>query len=99
MRGRRGTALRLTKYGSYHSSRDYPEGELLARARETLAAAQAAGFEALCASQAAFLADFWASADVEISGDDALQQGIRFNQYHLLQSVGRDGRTNIAAKA
>jgi alpha,alpha-trehalose phosphorylase len=93
-----GQPLRLTKYGSYHSSRDYPEGELLARARETLANAQVAGFEALCASQAAFLADFWASADVEISGDDALQQGIRFNEYHLLQSVGRDGRTNIAAK-
>lgn len=93
-----GQVLRLTKYGSYHSSRDYPEGELLARARETLANAKAAGFETLCASQAAFLADFWASADVEISGDDALQQGIRFNEYHLLQSVGRDGRTNIAAK-
>jgi alpha,alpha-trehalose phosphorylase len=93
-----GQVLRLTKYGSYHSSRDYPEGELLARARDTLAGAKAAGFEALCASQAAFLADFWASADVEIAGDDALQQGIRFNEYHLLQSVGRDGRTNIAAK-
>ena len=93
-----GQPLRLTKYGSYHSSRDYPEGELLARAQETLTDAQAAGFEALCASQAAFLADFWAGADVEIAGDDALQQGIRFNEYHLLQSVGRDGRTNIAAK-
>ncbi|QNA90804.1 glycoside hydrolase family 65 protein [Massilia sp. Dwa41.01b] len=93
-----GQPLRLTKYGSYHSSRDYPEGELLARARQTLAQAQAAGFEALCAAQAAYLADFWAGADVEIAGDDALQQGIRFNEYHLLQSVGRDGRTNIAAK-
>jgi hypothetical protein len=51
-----------------------------------------------CAQQQAYLADFWAHADVEIAGDDALQQGIRFNQFHLLQSVGRDGRTNIAAK-
>jgi len=93
-----GQALRITKYGSYHSSRDYPQDELPARARATLADARAAGFESLCASQAAFLADFWAGADVEISGDDALQQGIRFNEYHLLQSVGRDGRTNIAAK-
>jgi alpha,alpha-trehalose phosphorylase len=93
-----GQPVRLTKYGSYYSSRDYPEGELLERARATLAEAKAAGFEALCAAQAAYLADFWASADVEIAGDDALQQGIRFNQYHLLQSVGRDGRTNIAAK-
>jgi alpha,alpha-trehalose phosphorylase len=35
---------------------------------------------------------------VAIAGDDALQQGVHFNQFHLLQSVGRDGRTNIAAK-
>ena len=93
-----GRPVRLTKYGSYHSSRDYPEGELLPRARATLAQAHAAGFAALCAAQEAYLADFWANADVEIAGDDALQQGIRFNQFHLLQSVGRDGRTNIAAK-
>ncbi|MFL6673671.1 MAG: glycoside hydrolase family 65 protein [Massilia sp.] len=95
---RHGQTIRLTKFGSYHSSRDYPEAELLARARDTLAQAKALGFEALCAEQAAYLADFWAHADVEIAGDDALQQGIRFNQFHLLQSVGRDGRTNIAAK-
>ncbi|WP_395403681.1 glycoside hydrolase family 65 protein [Pseudoduganella sp. UC29_106] len=90
--------IRLTKFGSYYSSRDYAESELAARSRQTLQAAQAAGFEALVAEQAAYLADFWAQADVEIAGDDALQQGIRFNQFHLLQSVGRDGRTNISAK-
>jgi alpha,alpha-trehalose phosphorylase len=93
-----GQALRLTKYGSYFSSRDYPSGELLARARAALEQAREAGFDALCAAQAAYLDDFWAHADVEIAGDDALQQGIRFNQFHLLQSVGRDGKTNIAAK-
>jgi alpha,alpha-trehalose phosphorylase len=95
---REGTPIRLTKFGSYFSSRDYPADELLARAREALAQAAAAGFAALCAGQQQYLADFWAHADVEIAGDDALQQGIRFNQFHLLQSVGRDGRTNIAAK-
>ena len=93
-----GQPVRLVKYGSYYSSRDYPAGELLDRTRATLLAASAAGFDALCAAQAAYLADFWRHADVEIAGDDALQQGIRFNQFHLLQSVGRDGRTNIAAK-
>jgi alpha,alpha-trehalose phosphorylase len=93
-----GQPVRLVKYGSYYSSRDYPAGELLDRSRATLQHAVAAGFDALCAAQATWLADFWRHADVEIAGDDALQQGIRFNQFHLLQSVGRDGRTNIAAK-
>ncbi|HLY28987.1 MAG TPA: glycosyl hydrolase family 65 protein, partial [Aggregatilineales bacterium] len=36
--------------------------------------------------------------DVDIVGDPATQQGVRFNMFHLLQSAGRDGRTNIAAK-
>lgn len=93
-----GQTITLTKYGSYHSSRDYPEAELLQRGRETLGSAAAAGFEALCASQQKYLADFWQQADVQIAGDEALQQGMHFNQFHLLQSVGRDGKTNISAK-
>lgn len=88
----------LTKFGTYFSSRDYPASELLSRSKEALAQAQAAGFAALCAEQAQYLDNFWQQADVEIAGDDALQQGIHFNQFHLLQSVGRDGNTNIAAK-
>ena len=93
-----GESLRLTKFGVYFSSRDYPENELAGLARGALEVARAAGFEALCAQQAEYLDAFWDEADVEIAGDDALQQGMHFNQYHLLQSVGRDGKTNIAAK-
>jgi alpha,alpha-trehalose phosphorylase len=88
----------LTKFGAYVSSRDYAEAELMERARTELAKARELGFDALCEEQHAALSEFWRQADVEISGDDALQQGIRFNQFHLLQSVGRDGKTNIAAK-
>ncbi|MBY0241721.1 MAG: glycoside hydrolase family 65 protein [Burkholderiaceae bacterium] len=90
--------VRLTKYGCYFTSRDYPEHELMARAKSTLAIASATGFRALANEQERYLADFWRHADVEIAGDDALQQGMHFNQYHLLQSVGRDGKTNISAK-
>jgi len=90
--------VRLTKFGAYFSSRDYPADQLAVLAKAELARAKAAGFDALCAQQAQYLADFWSQADVEIAGDDALQQGMRFNEYHLLQSVGRDGKTNIAAK-
>ncbi len=44
------------------------------------------------------LEDFWSNSDVTIEGDDLLQQGIRFNMYHLFQSAGKDGYTNIGAK-
>lgn len=93
-----GQSAKLDKFGSYYSARDYAVDELLPRSRATLAEARAAGFEALCAAQEKYLADFWQQADVQIAGDDALQQGMHFNQFHLLQSVGRDGKTNISAK-
>ncbi|WP_207384181.1 glycoside hydrolase family 65 protein [Legionella nagasakiensis] len=41
---------------------------------------------------------FWRDADVVIEGHSELQQGIRFNLFHLYQSVGRNGAANIGAK-
>jgi len=93
-----GQTVRLNKFGSYYSSRDYDAKELMWRSKDTLASAKAAGFDALRLEQEQYLANFWQQADVQIAGDDALQQGIHFNQFHLLQSVGRDGKTNISAK-
>jgi alpha,alpha-trehalose phosphorylase len=93
-----GQTVVLHKFIAYASSRDLPEAAVGPHARAELAGAAQAGFDALASEQAAWLGDFWDQADVGIDGDDALQQGVRFNQFHLLQSVGRDGRTNIAAK-
>ena len=93
-----GQSVRVTKFGSYYSSRDYDAKELMWRSKDTLTTARAGGFDELRLAQEQYLADFWQQADVQIAGDDALQQGIHFNQFHLLQSVGRDGKTNISAK-
>jgi alpha,alpha-trehalose phosphorylase len=98
LRLERGQSATLTKYITYLTSRDFEEKQLEPQAQRELDDARAAGFDSLVAEQRAFLAEYWQRADVEIDGDDSLQQGVRFNQYHLLQSVGRDGKTNIAAK-
>ncbi|WP_025846152.1 glycoside hydrolase family 65 protein [Paenibacillus ehimensis] len=55
-------------------------------------------FEDVLDAQHAYLDEFWANADIRIEGDSSLQEGIRFNLYHLLQSVGRDEYSNISAK-
>lgn len=94
----RGEALTLTKYITYHTSKDYPEPKLLPLAEELHRQAAAEGFESLQREQELFLNAFWSRADIEIEGDPALQQGIRFNAFQLLQSAGRDGVTNIGAK-
>jgi alpha,alpha-trehalose phosphorylase len=93
-----GATFTLHKFVGYASSRDMAADDVAPKARAELARAQDAGFAALVAEQKRYLDDFWRAADVQIEGDPALQQGVRFNQFHLLQSVGRDGKTNIAAK-
>ncbi|CAM3920273.1 beta-phosphoglucomutase [Cohnella lubricantis] len=93
-----GEAVVLEKYIVYYSSKDYPSSDLPELALRTLAEAKASGLEAIAEEHEAFLDEFWKTADVSVEGDEALQQALRFNAYHLLQSVGRDGRTNIGAK-
>ncbi|HAA65029.1 MAG TPA: family 65 glycosyl hydrolase [Thermoanaerobacter sp.] len=94
----KGTSYTLNKFISYYTSKDFDENKLVALALEEIEKAKNDGFETIEKEQEEFLNSFWKDADVIIEGDKALQQGIRFNMFHLLQSVGRDGKTNIAAK-
>src|SRR5690606_8930569 len=57
------------------------------------------GVSNLLERQHDWLEEFWASSDVEVGGDDAVQQSLRFSLFHLVQGAGRDGKTNIASKA
>ncbi|WP_151733572.1 glycoside hydrolase family 65 protein ['Paenibacillus yunnanensis' Narsing Rao et al. 2020] len=95
---RQGETAGLTKYIAYHTTRDVAEAELTERSTAVLIQAAESGFAQLAAEQQKELELFWSRADVEIAGDAALQQGLRFNAFQLLQSAGKDGRTNIAAK-
>ncbi|GAB7056370.1 MULTISPECIES: beta-phosphoglucomutase [unclassified Paenibacillus] len=88
----------LEKYITYYSSKDYPEAELLEKATRELEDAKKAKFDAIAQAHREVLDAFWKTADILVEGDEALQQALRFNAFHLLQSVGRDGRTNIGAK-
>lgn len=91
-------SIKLYKFITYFTTRDYVEDRLVKLGKEKLEEAENKGFDYYLEKQIEYLKDFWNDADVEIKGDEELQQGIRFNEYHLLQSVGKDGRTNIAAK-
>ena len=91
-----GESLRLDKSVCYAAARYDEDPVLLTRAIEQAKAAP--DFDTLLTEQRAALDAFWAVAGVEIEGDDALLQGLRFNLFHLFQSAGRDGRRNIAAK-
>ncbi len=94
---RAGRSLRFTKHLAYVTSRDHPAERLVERAGELLDVGQFA-FDDLVAEQRAHLATFWRDCDVEIHGDEAMQQGIRFALFHLLQAASPDPRTSVGAK-
>jgi alpha,alpha-trehalose phosphorylase len=93
-----GEAIHLTKYVAYHSSRGIPAQEMADRCHRTLERARADGVPQLQAEQAAWLDWFWATSDVEVTGDDAAQQAIRWNLFQLAQASARTHQHGIAAK-
>lgn len=93
-----GSKLRLVKYLAYgwssrrsaHAVRDQVEG--------ALATSKLAGWNVLVAEQRKFLDAHWSSADIEIQGDDEMQQAVRAAMFHVLQAAVRAERRAIPAK-
>ncbi|OEG10630.1 maltose phosphorylase [Enterococcus termitis] len=80
------------------TSRDIPEAEQQARAIQLLQE-NTKGFKELLDEQNKAWEKRWALADVTIEGDDAAQQGIRFNLFQLFTTYyGEDERLNIGPK-
>ena len=93
-----GVRFGITKAVAYIRSDRTGDGDLWLMSRELLERALQHGWSHYHLLQRTILDDFWLHCDVEIEGDDVLQQGIRFNLFHLFQSAGKDGKTNIGAK-
>lgn len=55
-------------------------------------------FDELAAEQERFLARFWDGARVRVRGAEGLEESVNYGIYALLQSLGTDGRSSIAAK-
>lgn len=97
--GQPGETIHLTKFVAYHSSRGVPPQELADRCRRTLARAQRTGVARIQQDQAEWLERYWALADIEIDGDPAAQQAIRWNLFQLAQATARTHEQGVAAKA
>lgn len=93
-----GKEIIFDKFIVYTSALDMPIGQLESFTKEELQKACETGYEDLEEEQTAYMGAFWNAADVIIRGDAALQQGIRFNLFHIMQAAGRDGRTGMGAK-
>ncbi|MGH3430303.1 MAG: glycoside hydrolase family 65 protein, partial [Mycobacteriales bacterium] len=94
----KGGTLRVIKYLAYGWSSQRSVPALRAQVDAALAGAMHSGWEGLLAEQRAYLDNFWASADIELDGDDELQQAVRFALFHILQAGARGESRAIPAK-
>src|SRR5699024_6465547 len=96
-----GDSITLEKYVAYAWSepeQDITHAELLARARDQLDHALENSFDQHLAAHARCSHDFWDGVDLAIDGDPASEKALRFNLFHLRQSMAGDGKSSAAAK-
>jgi len=98
IRGQVGKPITVTKVISYHTSRTVPPGELVNRCRRTLDRVRYEGVERQFDDQEAWLDGFWERSDVEIEGQAAAQQAVRFSLFELAQAAARADGNGIPAK-
>lgn len=81
------------------TSRDVEDADQLAKANDLMEKLQSKSFDENLAEHTASWQKRWSKSDVVIAGDDAAQQGIRFNILQLFMTYyGEDKRLNVGPK-
>lgn len=94
-----GETLTVYKYAVNLSSANHAKDMMERRALQVLEKAVGKGFDQLKQEQAAAWRNKWKESDIQIEGDVAAQQAIRFNIFQLYQTyTGEDARLNIGPK-
>lgn len=93
-----GEQVFVKKYVYYGDAPETEAAQLLKTAKAELEAVKKLGFDKLLQEQERVFSRFWKTADMEIAGVPAVQQGMRFNLFQLFQSAGRDGKRALGAK-
>lgn len=93
-----GQCLRVLKLVAYGWSETRTVPAIRDQVAAALAGAWRAGWDGLLAEQRSYLDDFWARADIEIDGDPAMQQAIRFALFQVLSAGARAEGRGIPSK-
>jgi maltose phosphorylase len=89
----------IYKYAVNLSSENYAITNLISEAKKYLDRITTKGFNQMLEEQKSAWKTKWEGNDIQIDGDIAAQQGIRFNIFHLQQTyTGEDARLNIGPK-
>ena len=93
-----GQTLKVVKLLAYGWSSDRSMPALRDQVDAALSAAKRTGWDGLLAGQREYLDGVWGSADVEVEGDPALQQALRFALFQIVQAAARAEQCAIPAK-
>ncbi|MER6347819.1 glycoside hydrolase family 65 protein [Streptomyces sp. NPDC001595] len=93
-----GERLRVEKLVAHGWSGARSRPAMSDQVEAALAAAAHSGWTGLLEDQQAYLDDFWSRADVEVDGDEEIQQAVRLALFHVLQAGARAERRAIPAK-
>jgi alpha,alpha-trehalose phosphorylase len=93
-----GAPLRIVKFLAYGWSGERSMFAIRDQVGAAIAGARHSGWEGLLSEQREVLDNFWERADVEIEGDEELQQAVRFGLFHVLQAGARGEQRAIPAK-
>ncbi|MGI5909417.1 MAG: glycoside hydrolase family 65 protein [Sphaerochaetaceae bacterium] len=96
VQGRADRPVALTRYAAVSDGLRYDDPSQ--ETAKVIECAVEVGVDGLYAEQTEYLRAFWSDVDFEIDGDEALSEALTFNIFQLLQSVGKDGRSHLAAK-
>ncbi len=89
----------MYKYIGIATSRDFSEQNVQDAAIQSASDAKSLGWDELFRAHSKVWNEIWNHSDIIIDGDNAAQQGIRFNIFQLNQTYsGKDSRLNIGPK-
>jgi maltose phosphorylase len=94
-----GETVEVVKFIGIATTLHHPESALRSAALYTAEGARSEGYVAGLAAHVAAWEAIWDRSDITIEGDEAAQQAIRFNIFHLNATYrGDDARLNIGPK-
>lgn len=98
LRARAGDVVTITKYIAYHWSHENPPEDLVSLTDTTLDRATPSSFDEHMRRHSQAFERFWKDGDVEVDGDEAVQQAVRFSQFQIFQATACAEGRGIPAK-
>jgi alpha,alpha-trehalose phosphorylase len=93
-----GEKLTIVKLVAYGWSGVRTKEALRDQTAAALVVARESGWDGLVNEQRSYLDNFWNNADVELDGDQEIQQAVRFSLFHVLQAGARSEQRALPAK-